>query len=64
MDKDKVVATLIQLDRSDVSELETISAQYSELLSDMERLEAREYDVDDEATDKEVTMFISRQEKD
>ena len=62
MNKDKVVATLIQLDRSDVSELETISAQYSELLSDMERLI-------NEATPKteekeEVTMFVPRIEKD
>jgi len=62
LNKDKVVATLIQLDRSDVSELETISAQYSELLSDMERLEVKA--VDDETITKEVTMFVPRIEKD
>ena len=64
MNKAKVIATLIQLDRSDVSELEVISSQYSELLSDMERLEAITDDVDDEATDQRVTMCVPRQTKD
>ncbi len=60
---DNTLTTIVNLFKADVSELESVSTYYTELLSDMERLDKvdKPPQTDDE---EEVTMFISRIEKD
>lgn len=36
LNKDKLLVLLLQIDRSDVTELDTINTQYTEMLSDLE----------------------------
>ena len=57
---DNTLTTIVNLFTADVSELESVATYYTELLSDMERLDTKEV-ADEEATENdEVTMFTSR----
>ena len=59
------LTTIVNLFKADVSELESIATYYTDLLSDMERLDSKPERVDDKTTNtKEITMFNSRIEKD
>ena len=60
---DNTLTTIVNLFKADVSELESVATYYTELLSDMERLDTKEV-ADEVATENnEVTMFTSRIEK-
>ena len=55
------LVTIVNLFKADVSELENIASYYTDLLSDMERLDNKSEDNNEKTQeDKEVTMFTSR----
>ena len=55
------LVTIVNLFKADVSELENIASHYTDLLSDMERLDNKSENNNEKTQeDKEVTMFTSR----
>ena len=61
---ENTLTTIVNLFKADVSELESVATYYTELLSDMERLDTKPENVEDKATeDNEVTMFTPRVKK-
>ena len=57
---ENTLTTITHLFKADISELESVATYYTELLSDMERLETNNGADDTAKEDGEVTMFTSR----